>query len=144
MSTILVVLIAVVGGIAAALQSQALGIMNGRAGTIESVFVTYGAGGLVVGLVLLVLRGNNLTDLKTAPLWVYGAGLFGLVVVGSLAIATNEIGAARALTVFTAASLILGALIDHFGWLDSVGRTIGASQLAGFALVLAGTWLVVR
>ncbi|MBI3360873.1 MAG: DMT family transporter [Chloroflexi bacterium] len=61
LNAILLVLIAAIGGIAVALQAQFMGLMDKGIGTVESVFITYGSGGLVIGLVMLVLRGGNLS-----------------------------------------------------------------------------------
>lgn len=144
MPALLVLLVVIVGGAAAALQSQAMGLMTARAGTLESVFVTYGSGGLAIGLAMLVMRGGSLGDLRGAPTWVFTAGLLGLVVVGGLGYATAEMGLARTITLFTAASLIVGVAVDHFGWLGATVRAIDLGRMAGIALLVAGTWLVVQ
>lgn len=144
MAVIIVMLVAIVGGVAATLQSQALSVMTTRAGSLEAVFITYGGGGLAIGLAMLGMRGGNLGDLRGVPWWVYTGGLLGLVVVGSLGISGAQLGLARSLTLFTAALLIVGAAIDHLGWLGASPRAIGAPQAFGIVLVLIGTWLVVR
>ena len=43
-------------------------------------------------------------------------GIMGLVVVASLGVSVANLGLAAGLTLFTAAILVLGALIEHFGW----------------------------
>ncbi len=55
-------LLAIVGGVAVVLQAQFMGVMDQHLGTIESVFITYGSGGIVVGLTMLLLRGGNLAE----------------------------------------------------------------------------------
>ena len=68
----------------------------------------------------------------------------GLVVVASLGVSVANLGLGAGLTLFTAATLILGALIEHFGWFGD-GRSLRrACALLGVALVIGGTWLVVR
>lgn len=144
MTTLVVIVAVIMGGAAASLQSQAMGLMTARAGTLESVFVTYASGGALIGLAALVAGGGNLGRLRGAPLWVYGAGALGLVVVGTLGYATAELGLARTITLFTAASLALGVAVDHFGWLEAPVRSVDAGRLVGLALLVVGTWLVVR
>lgn len=144
MPAIVAILIAIVGGIAAALQSQAMNLMTARAGTVESVLITYGSGGLLIGVTLLAMRGGSVSLLRGAPWWVYTSGLLGLVVVGSLGLAASQIGLGRTLTLFTAASLILGAILDHYGLLGTVTQAMTAPRTVGLAMVLLGTWLVVR
>ena len=143
MTLVVVVLIAVLGGLAGALQSQFLGVMEERVGTLASTFVTYAGGGLAVTILMVVFQGNRLSELRELPWWVFGAGLMGLVVVASLGVSVANLGLGAGLTLFTAATLILGALIEHFGWFGD-GRSLDAMRVVGVALVIGGTWLVVR
>jgi bacterial/archaeal transporter family-2 protein len=143
MTLIVVVLIAVLGGLAGALQSQFLGVMEERVGTLASTFVTYAGGGLAVTILMLVFQGNRLWELRELPWWVFGAGLMGLVVVASLGVSVANLGLGAGLTLFTAATLILGALIEHLGWFGD-GRSLDAMRVVGVVLVIGGTWLVVR
>jgi uncharacterized membrane protein YdcZ (DUF606 family) len=67
----------------------------------------------------------------------------GLVVVASLGVSVANLGLGAGLTLFTASTLILGALIEHFGWFGD-GRSLDAIRVVGVVLVIGGTWLVVR
>src|SRR3990172_8447622 len=143
MSLFLVVLVGILGGLAATLQSQFLGVMEERVGTLASTFVTYAGAGLAITLLMLTFRGGRLSELKDLPWWVFTAGLLGLVVVSTLGITVNRLGLGAGLTLFTAATLILGAALEHFGWFGD-GRAIAGPRALGIALVIFGTWLVVR
>ena len=142
MNLFLVVLVGVAGGLAGAFQSQFLGTMEERVGTLASTFVTYGGGGLAVGLLMLAMRGGRLGELREVPWWAFTAGLMGLVVVASLGITVSRLGLGAGLTLFTGATLTLAALIDHLGWFGDPHRLDG-KRIAGVALVVFGTWLVV-
>lgn len=142
MSMILVVLVGVVGGLAGALQGQLLGVMEDRAGTLMSTFITYAGGGLAATVIVLVVGGARLADLKDVPWWAYMAGLAGLVVVASLGITVSNLGLGAGLTLFTGASIAIGALIDSFG-LFGDAHSLDLRRLAGIAIVIFGTWLVV-
>lgn len=142
MSTLVVVLMGLIGGLAGAIQSQFLGVMEERVGTLASTFVTYGGGGLAVGLLMVALRGGRLSDLREIPWWAFTAGLLGLVVVASLGITVARLGLGAGLTLFTGATLILAAIIDNAGLFDDP-HALSGRRLAGIALVIAGTWLVV-
>lgn len=144
MATLIVIIVALVGGIAAGLQTQAMSVMTTRVGSLEAVFVAYGSGGLAIAVAMVALRGGALGELRGAPWWVYTAGLLGLVVVAAIGISAAELGLARSMVLFTAALLGLGAVVDHFGWLGATTRAIDLPRVAGLALVLIGTWMVVR
>jgi transporter family-2 protein len=47
---IILVIIAIIGGIAITLQAQFMGLMDKNIGTLESMFITYGSGGLLISL----------------------------------------------------------------------------------------------
>ncbi len=142
MSMIVVVLFGILGGLAGALQSQFLGFMENRVGTLATTFITYGGGGLAIGLLMLALGGGRWSSLRDVPWWAFTAGLMGLVVVATLGITVARLGLGAGMTLFTGATLTLAAVIDHFGWF-SVATTLDARRLAGMAMVIFGTWLVV-
>lgn len=142
MKLFLVLIIGSLGGLAGALQGQSVGIMEEKAGTLVSTFVTYGGGGLMIAIAMLVSRGARLSDLKGAPWWIYTAGFMGLVVVASLGITVSQLGLGAGLTLFTAASITLGALLEATG-LFGEGQTLDLRRVAGIVIVVVGTWLVV-
>lgn len=142
MNMLFVVLVGIAGGLAGALQAQFLGVMEDRAGTLATTFVTYGGGGLVIGLVMVTMGGARISDLKGVPWWAFTAGLMGLIIIAALGITVANLGLGSGLTLFTGASLITAALFDHFG-LFAEPHQLDARRLAGVALVILGTWLVV-
>jgi bacterial/archaeal transporter family-2 protein len=136
--------ITAIGGFATALQAHFMGLMDKRLGTLESVFITYFSGGVLIGLAMLVQRGGNLSAAAAVPWYAYTSGALGLVIVGALAYSVPRLGLVAAFTIFVAAQFAMGALIDHFGWMGSAVRPLNASRLAGMAVALAGVWLIIR
>lgn len=136
--------VAAVGGAATAIQAHFMGLLDKRIGTLESVFITYFSGGVLIGLVMLFQRGGNLAAGGAAPWYAYTSGALGLVIVGALAFSTSRLGLVAAFTIFVAAQFAVGALVDHFGWMEATARPLNASRLAGMAVVLAGIWLIIR
>jgi transporter family-2 protein len=138
------VLFAVICGVAVTLQGQFMGLMDQSIGTRESMFITYAGGGLVVAVIMLAARGGNLRAWPAVPWYALTAGLLGLVIVGTIGYTVPRLGLAVAFTIIVAAQFIVAALIDHFGWLGAAVRPIGLSQLAGVALLILGVWLITR
>jgi transporter family-2 protein len=136
--------VAAVGGAATAVQAHLMGLLDKRIGTLESVFITYFSGGVLIGLIMLFQRGGNLGAGGAAPWYAYTSGVLGLVIVGALAFSTPRLGLVVAFTIFVAAQFAVGALVDHFGWMGAAARPLSASRLAGMAVVLAGVWLIIR
>ncbi len=143
-ASIPLIIVAAIGGITVAIQAQFMGLIDKQLGTLESVFITYGSGGLIVGLVMLLSRGGNLAAWQTVPWYALFAGVLGLVIVGSIGYSTARLGLVTAMTVIVAAQFIAGAVVDHFGVLGADLRPLDLTRLSGMVLMLLGTWLVVR
>jgi transporter family-2 protein len=141
---LLLVLVAVIGGVAVTLQGQFMGLMDQGLGTRESVFLTYASGGLVVALVMLAARGGNLRAWASVPWYALTAGLLGLVIVGTIGYTVPRLGLAVAFTIIVAAQFVMAALIDHFGWLGAEVRPMELTRLAGIGVLILGVWLITR
>lgn len=138
------VLVAVIGGFAVTLQGQLIGIIDKNVGTVESVFITYGGGGLIVGIIMLLLRGGNLSSLQNIPGYVFLAAPLGLVIIASIGYSVSRLGLVAAFTIIVASQFILAAIIDHFGFFGADIHQINISRLFGIVIMLLGIWLTIR
>jgi len=139
-----VILLATVAGLAVTLQSNFMGVMTQIMGTRESIFITYGSGGIVIALILLFSGGTNLSTWRSVPPYAFTAGLLGLVIVGVLGYATARYGLILTFAVVLVAQYGSAALIDHFGLLGATVRPVDGVRLLGLALLLVGAWLTLR
>ena len=137
-------IVAAVAGVAMTAQAQLMGHLDRSMGTIESVFLTYGTGAVVIGLIMLAMRGGNLGEWHIAPWYAYSAGLLGLVIVGCIGYATPRLGLAVTLTIAVATQFTMAAIVHHFGLLGADQQPMDVSKLSGMAAILLGVWLMVR
>lgn len=144
MSTLFPILLAVAAGIAVALQGQFMGVLDRTFGTKESVFVTYAGGGLVITLLMLAFRGGSLKNWQSLPWYVFGTGILGLMIVGSIGYVVPRLGVAKGFTLIVASQFVIAALIDHFGFFGAVVRPMDLTRIMGLSLILLGVWIVVR
>ncbi|MGH8957371.1 MAG: DMT family transporter [Acidimicrobiia bacterium] len=140
----LVVLAAIVCGVAVAIQAQFTGTIQRQVGTLESTFITYFSGGLIIALVTLAYRGANLGAARGLPWYVWSAGLLGLVIIFTLSLSVGQIGLVPALVIITVSQFVVGAIINHFGLLGAAVNPMDLAKLVGLALLGAGTFLVLR
>jgi transporter family-2 protein len=144
MSTLFLILLAVVGGIAVALQGQFMGLLDRTLGTRESIFVTYASGGLIITLLMLAFRGGNLKNWQAVPWYAFGTGILGLIIVGSIGYVVPRLGVAKGFTLIVASQFLIAALIDHFGFFGAGVRPLDLARLLGLSLILLGVWIVMR
>lgn len=142
-SLIIIILIGLMGGIAVGIQGPLSSMISQRMGVLESVFIVH-LGGAIVALVPLLLLGSKFNQWRNLPWYVFGAGAFGLVVIFAMSYMIPRIGVAPALILLLAGQLLMGSVLDHFGWLGAVQRPFELPRLLGLAVVLAGVWLTVR
>ncbi|MFO8034687.1 MAG: DMT family transporter [Candidatus Bipolaricaulota bacterium] len=137
-------LVALVAGMAIAVQSLFSGMIGSRVGAAESSFIVHLGGFMLSGVVLLLIRGGAISQWHTVPWYALTAGFLGVVIVASVSFAVPRLGLAPTLTLAIVAQLLLGALLDHFGWLGASPRPLDVFRIIGLASVAGGTWLVVR
>ena len=140
----LVVAAAVLCGVAVAVQAEFTGALQRQMGTLESIFITYFSGGIVIAIVMLLARGGSLGAAAGLPWYVYCTGILGLVIIGTLSLSVGNLGLVPALVLLTVSQFVVGALIKHFGLLGAVVDPLDLGKVAGFALLGVGTYLVLR
>jgi transporter family-2 protein len=143
-NVIYLVIIAAIGGIAVALQGQLMGSIDKQAGTLESVFVTYGGGGFLIGIIMILLRGGNLSGLTQVPWYTLLSGPMGLILIAAIGFSVPRLGLVPAFTILVAAQFATAALIDQFGLFGAEIRPITLSRISGMLVMFLGIWLVIR
>lgn len=142
-STLLIILIGLIGGIAVGLQSPMASMLTQRLGIFESVFIVH-IGGALIALIPMWIYGSRLSQWRSAPWYTLGAGVFGLVVIASISYMIPRVGVAAAITSIVAGQLLVSALLDHFGLLGASVRAFDATRILGLGVVLVGVWLTVK
>lgn len=137
---LLIILIGLAGGVAVGLQSPLASLLSQRLGVLESVFIVHLGGALAALIPLAVYGGGKLGGWRSAPWYALGAGVFGLVVIGAISYMIPRIGVAGSIITIVAGQLLVGTILDHFGLLGAMQRSLDLT----LAVVLAGVWLTVR
>ena len=139
-----VLLIALVAGIAIALQAQFAGVLDTRMGTLDAITVSFVTGGIVIAVIRVAAGGVDTSVWRGAPWWSYLVGVLALVIVGAIGFAAPKIGLVPTLATVTLAQFVTGSVIAHFGWFESSTEPIDLETIAGIALLSLGAWLVLR
>ena len=141
---ILIILIGLAGGVAVGLQGPMASMIAQRLGILESVFIVHLGGALIALLPLVFYGGGKLTQWRSLPWYVLGAGIFGLVVIGAISYMIPRVGVAASITSIVAGQLLVSMFLDHFGLLGAAERPLDLTRVLGMAVVLVGVWLTVK
>ncbi len=144
-TTLVLIMLGLLGGIAVGLQGPLSSLMSGKIGIWESIFIVH-LGGAILSFIplLLFFGGGNLSQWRSVPWYALGAGAMGLVVIGAVSITIPKLGVAPTVTLIVVAQLILGAILDHYGWLGVHVRPLDVNRILGMLALFIGTWLMVK
>ncbi|WP_430882577.1 DMT family transporter [Fusibacter sp. JL216-2] len=107
-----------------------------RVGIFQSALVNYIAGLSGIGLLMLAFGDMSLLQadtLSVIPLWAYGGGFVGALIVASSNVVIPKIPAVYATLLFFIGQIIAGLTIDYFQF-----GTVDKMKFIGGALVLMG------
>jgi transporter family-2 protein len=130
--------LAIAAGAAAALQAATNAGLSKTAGlgpalVVNTVIVLIGAVGLWAAL------GAETTFFPAGASWtLYLGGLFGFVIIASLAFVFPKIGAAYAVALMVGGQCVAALVADHFGLLGMPRDPLTLQRVVGVALVAAG------
>ena len=143
-SLIIIILIGLMGGVAVGLQAPLSSMISQRLGVMESVFIIHIGGGIAALIPILYYGGGKLSQWRTVPWYALCAGIFGLVVIFSMSYMIPRIGVATALIILLAGQLLIGTILDHFGFLGAAVRPLDLTRIFGLGVVLLGVWQSVK
>jgi len=142
-SIILIILVGLAGGIAVGLQSPMASMITQRLGVFESVFIVH-VGGAIIALIPMLIYGSKLNQWRSVPWYTLGAGIFGLVVIAAISYMIPRVGVAASIITVVAGQLLVGTILDQYGWLGASVRPLDWTRSIGLAVVLFGVWLTVK
>ncbi len=141
---IVTVIVGVIGGLSVGVQGAIAGAMSERVGGTASSFIIHVSGAFLSGLLLFARGGEQIQNWRGLPWYMLGAGVFGVILYLTLSRTLPRLGATPALALIIIGQLLMGMLIDHFGWFGVAVRQIDGTRILAACLLLAGGYLIIR
>jgi bacterial/archaeal transporter family-2 protein len=139
-----VLIMAVVGG-CIALQAPINAGLGKHTGSFAAATISFAVGtALLAAIVVLSGKAGGLTNVTDVNWYYLLGGVLGAAYVFSALVLVSQIGAGAVAAATVTGQLTTSVVLDRIGFLGLDKQPITASRLAGVALLLAGTYLVVR
>jgi bacterial/archaeal transporter family-2 protein len=139
-----VLFMAVVGGLIA-LQAPVNAGLSKATGSFAAALVSFAVGTLALAVIVILAGKAGGLGEATSVQWYYLiGGLLGAAYVFTALIVVDEIGAGGVAAATVTGQLTASVVLDRLGVLGLEETPISAERLAGVALLLAGTFLIVR
>jgi len=138
--------LALLAGLAGAVQAAVMGRFGERVGLVEALaWVTLLSVAISFAALLVVRRGiGDLADAWTAPKWLWLGAFLGTFVVFTITLASPRIGTAATIGLLVAGQLVAGAAIDRYGLFGFERIALTWPRALGIALLAAGAALTLR
>jgi transporter family-2 protein len=135
------------GGIGMPMQTSINAQLGRRVGspfTAAMINFIVGTGVLII-LVAIVERGFRIpfAQIAAAPPWILLGGVFAVIFVTGNILLMPRLGSVQTVILPALGQIIMGSLIDTFGWFDSAQRDMTALRILGVALVFGGVMTVI-
>ncbi|MDB5119405.1 MAG: hypothetical protein JWN56_623 [Sphingobacteriales bacterium] len=144
MNKIIWILLALISGAFLPIQAG----LNTRLGKsinnpVYASMISFIVGALSVAIYILITRQQVvLAGLRTAPYYVYIAGLLGAFYVTIIVLAFPKIGPALTFGLVVAGQMIISILLDHFNILVAQQHSVNIWRFLGIALVIVGVVII--
>jgi transporter family-2 protein len=134
-------------GLAIGFQSTLTNWAGRLIGPVRSGLLINFAGGAIAALIVvaagLLTVSRPIQGLtRSSGMVVVAAGALGLVIIAGAAYALPRVGIAAGLATIIFGQMAVAMLIDTFGWGGAPPLPLRLERLAGVAMLLIGTWLV--
>ena len=97
---------------------------------------------LLASVVFLKVSFPGFGKFAVMPVWVWGGGLIGAVVVLGSILAGPKIGMLALVGLLLAGQLVASVLMDHFGWFGFPIQKMSEARWVGILLLVGGFFLI--
>jgi len=141
--TAISIALAIVAGLAGAVQAAVMGTLGERTGVFPALaFAGIVSFALSVSMLLVVEQSvRGLGDVLHQPLWLWTGGGLSVLIILAITVASPRIGLAATIGTIIALNLGMAAAIDRYGWFGLDRVAIGWPRVMGLVFLGLGAAL---
>ena len=138
------ILFTLIGGLTLSAQSSINGTFSRKAGTIETTFLTFLTGTMFLTIFILFFGSGNVLGLLEAPKWQLSAAFLGTAYLLLTVIAVRRIGVIATNIAGIAGQLVIGVMIDHFGWFNSLVIELDIKRVFALLFMIISLYFIYK
>lgn len=140
----LMILFTLIGGLTLSAQSSINGTLSRKAGTIETTLLTFLTGTMFLTIFILSFGQGNVLAIFEAPKWQLSAAFLGTLYLLLTVMAVPRIGVIATNIAGIAGQLVIGVLIDHFGWFNSLVITLDMKRAFALLFMIISLYFIYK
>jgi bacterial/archaeal transporter family-2 protein len=141
---ILMILFTLLGGITLSAQSSINGTLSRKAGTLETTMLTFLTGTMFLAIIIIFFGKGNLLSILEAPKWQLSAAFLGTLYLLFTIIAVPRIGVIATNISGIIGQLVIGMLIDNFGWFNSLVIALNMKRSLALLFMIIALYFVYK
>lgn len=119
------------------------GILGKNIGQLETSLFIFIAGTAVFLPMVLIKRRQSLTLLKDLKKWELCGGFLGGTYIILLLVCVTKVGVGASMTAVIIGQLTMGAVMEHFGWINLPVTKFNPGTLLAFVFLIAALFLII-
>ncbi|MEC1614488.1 DMT family transporter [Bacillus mojavensis] len=141
---ILMTLFTLLGGITLSAQSSINGSFSRKAGTIETTLLTFITGFMFLIIFILFFGHGDVLAILKAPKWQLSAAFLGTMYLLLTVMAVPRIGVIATNIAGIIGQLVIGLIIDHFGWFNSLVIPLDLKRIFALLFMMIALYFIYK
>ncbi|WP_296245287.1 MULTISPECIES: DMT family transporter [unclassified Psychrobacter] len=130
------------GGMAIAAQSSINGSLSVRTDVVTTAWLANVVAAIILGFLVIFFEPPQAQTMFSIPPWQLSGALFGTFSMVAIVIGVPRIGTAATIVAVIAGQIIMGLLVDHFGWFGNSQIVLDYKRAAAIALLAGALYLI--
>ncbi len=130
------------GGMAIAAQSSINGTLSVRTDVVTTAWLANVVAAIILGFLVVFLEPPQAQTMFSIPPWQLSGALFGTFSMVAIVIGVPRIGTAATIVAVIAGQIIMGLLVDNFGWFGNSQIVLDYKRMAAIALLAGALYLI--
>lgn len=130
------------GGLAIAAQSSINGSLSIRTDVVTTAWLTNVVAAIILGFLVFFFEPPQSQTMFSVLPWQLSGALFGTFSMVAIVIGVPRIGTAATIVAVIAGQIMMGLLIDHFGWFGNSQIALDYKRTAAIALLAGALYLI--
>lgn len=130
------------GGMAIAAQSSINGTLSVRTDVVTTAWLANVVAAIILWFLVVFFEQPQAQTMFSIPPWQLSGALFGTFSMVAIVIGVPRIGTAATIVAVIAGQIIMGLLVDHFGWFGNTQIVLDYKRMAAIALLAGALYLI--
>ncbi|WP_169391472.1 MULTISPECIES: DMT family transporter [Psychrobacter] len=130
------------GGSAIAAQSAINGALSLKTDLVTTAWLANVIAAIVLFFLVIFFEPPQAETMFTVPIWQLSGALFGCFSMAAIVVAVPKIGTAATIVSIITGQIVMGLLVDHFGWFGNPQILLGGKRLIAIGLLAAALYFI--